>query len=87
MNELQLDLYGSEAKKKIGEKTTPSLESYLWKARGSNNSYGPTQLHMENYDIAYTLFGKIAPKLSSYIEEIEKLSPLFEENGAPLILE
>jgi len=87
MNELQLDLYGSEAKKKIGEKTNPSLESYLWRARGSNNSYGPTQLHMENYDIAYTLFGKIAPKLSFYIEEIEKLGPLFEKNGAPLILE
>ncbi len=87
MNKLKLAMNGSEAKKKIGEKTEPTLENYLWKARGSNNSYGPTPLHMENYEIAKTLYDKMLPKLTNYLKEVEKLETLFEKNGAPIILD
>ena len=87
MNTLNAALYGSKAKQQIGEKTEPSINSFLWKARGTSNSYGPTQLHMESFDIAKTMFGDIQPKLDSYFEQIKALGILMEEAGAPAILD
>ena len=87
MNTLNAALYGSMAKQQIGEKTEPSINSFLWKARGTSNSYGPTQLHMESFDIAKTMFGDIQPKLDSYFEQIKALGILMEEAGAPAILD
>ena len=87
MNELKKELYGSRAKHKIGEKTEPTITSWLWKARGTSNSYGPTQLHMESYEIANTLFGNIKPRLDSYLEEITALGKQLENAGAPVILD
>ncbi len=87
MNSLNKKLYGSAAKKKIGEKTQPTINNYLWRARGTSNSYGPTQLNMESYEIANTLYNTVKPKLKEYIKQVNELGKKLEKAGAPILLD
>ena len=87
MNQLKKELNGSPAKDQVGEKNEVSISSRLWKARGPNNSYGPTELHMQSFTIAETLFNQLQPKMDSYFEKIKVLGKSLEEAGAPEVLD
>ena len=87
MNKLNKEINGSDSKKKIGEKTEPTINSFLWKSRGTSNSYGPTQLHMESLEIAKSLFNDIQPKMDSYIKQVQEIGKKMEEAGAPILLD
>ena len=90
MHNLMLHLKGSSAKKEVGEKEELSIGDRInFAASGLNgNSYGQTKLHMENYDIAKTMFEEIKPQLEQFSNvKVPALGKKLELNGAPLLLD
>ena len=87
MNQLKKELNGSPAKDVVGEKNEVSINSRLWKARGYNNSYGATELHMQSFEIAKQEFIQLQPKMDSYFKKIKNLGKSLEEAGAPKVLD
>ncbi len=86
-NRLSIELNGSPTKNEVGEKNDLSMSSRLWKARGYNNSYGATKLHMESLETAITIFGELQPKMDSYFKAVDRLGEEMEEAGAPEVLD
>ena len=67
MHDLMLHLNGSSAKKEVGEKEELSIADRIFAASGlDGNSYGQTKLHMENYNIAKTMFEELKPQLEQF---------------------
>ena len=58
MISLDREFVGSGAKAEIGEKDRLTIMDRLSKAMGGyyGNSYGPTELHMQSFDIAQQMF-------------------------------
>ena len=58
---------GSEAKGEVGEKDTPTLSFRISVAsRGFySNTYGPTAMHMESYDMAVALLNALVPQVDA----------------------
>ena len=88
MNELNRTLGGSETRKELGEKDFLTINDRLSSARGGwySNTYGPTALHMKSFEMAKELYNKINPKVVDYLDNVDKVSVLFEEAGGPTIL-
>lgn len=82
-------LNGSPAKKEVGEKDTPTLSSRISVAsRGFySNTYGPTKLHMESYDMATTLLNKLNSNLDILAQKVDAAIVKATALGAPIILE
>ena len=90
MHDLMLHLNGSSAKKEIGEKEELSIADRInFAASGlDGNSYGQTSLHIENYNIAKTMFEELKPQLEQFSNvKVPALGKKLELNGAPLILD
>ena len=89
MNMLDRKVGGSEAKAEIGEKDFLTISDRLSTARGGwyPNSYGPTQLHMQSFDIAKKMFNRLKPEMDAYFEDVEKVGKILEEAGAPIVLD
>jgi len=89
MYNLKREIGGSDAKAEIGEKDFQTLNGRLYNAKGGwrPNTYGPTRLHMQSFEIAEMLFDRLKLKVEVYLKEIEDLQQKMHENGAPLILE
>ena len=89
--QLALDkhLNGSPSKKEVGEKDTPTLSNRLSVASsGFNyNTYGPTKMHMESYDMAFSLANSLAGKVDNLAESVDAAITKAETSGAPLFLE
>ena len=51
-------------------------------------SYGPTQMHIESFEIAKTLFNRIKPKIEDFVNvAIPNLQEQLVKAGAPPILD
>ncbi|MEC8536240.1 MAG: glycosyl hydrolase, partial [Bacteroidota bacterium] len=90
MHNLRIKLGGSMAKAEVGEKEQLSIGYRLYFAATglSGNSYGPTKLHMESFDLAQKMFEDLKPKLDSFSNvKIPKLAQKLEANGAPTVLD
>jgi len=89
MNMLEKKIGGSKAKAEIGEKDFLTISDRLSTARGGwyPNSYGPTQLHMQSFDIAKEMFNRVKPEMDAYFENVEKVGKILEEAGAPIVLD
>jgi len=89
MNMLERKVGGSKAKAEVGEKDFLTISDRLSNARGGwyPNSYGPTQLHMESFDIAKEMFKRIKPEMDAYFENVEKTGKILEEAGAAILLD
>ena len=90
MHSLRLKLGGSMAKAEVGEKEQLSIGYRLYFAATglSGNSYGPTKLHMESFDMAQKMFEDLKPKLDSFSNvKIPELAQKLEANGAPTVLD
>lgn len=89
--QLALDkhLNGSPSKKEVGEKDTPTLSNRLSVASsGFNyNTYGPTKMHMESYDMAFSLANSLDGKVDNLAESVDAAITKAEASGAPLFLE
>jgi hypothetical protein len=89
MNALDREFSGSAAKAEIGEKDRLNIMDRLMKARGGwyPNSYGPTELHMQSFEIAKQMYERSKPKIDSFIEEVRKLGKMLEDAGGPIYLD
>ena len=86
---LDREFTGSAAKAEIGEKDRLNLMDRLMKARGGwyPNSYGPTELHMQSFEIAQQMYERSKPKINEFIKEVNKLGKLLEDAGGPIFLD
>ena len=89
MNALEREFGGSAAKAEVGEKDRLTLMDRLSNARGGwfGNSYGPTELHMQSFDMAKEMFNRAKPKMDSFISRVNSLGEDLEEAGAPVFLD
>jgi hypothetical protein len=89
MNVLDREFSGSAAKAEIGEKDRLNIMDRLMKARGGwyPNSYGPTELHMQSFEIAKQMYERSKPKIDSFVEEVRELGKLLEDAGGPIYLD
>jgi photosystem II stability/assembly factor-like uncharacterized protein len=88
LDNVERKLYGSNAKKEIGEKNDPTISGRIWGAIGGlqNTTYGPTQTQRMNFDIAKVEFGEIKEVVVDIVDnKIPKLELLLMKTGAPWI--
>ena len=80
--------YGNKSKKEVGEKDYLTISDRLSSARGGwyPNTYGPTSLHMNSFNMAKELFTQMQPKADDYISKVNNMVSRFEEAGGPTIL-
>ncbi|MDA0779289.1 MAG: glycosyl hydrolase [Bacteroidetes bacterium] len=86
---LDKQLGGSPAKKEVGEKDTPTLSSRLSVAsRGFyNNTYGPTNMHMESFDMAVNMVNSLSEKVDALAQRVDAVVKKAEAVGAPIVLD
>ncbi|MEK9530624.1 MAG: glycosyl hydrolase [Flavobacteriaceae bacterium] len=86
---LEKAIGGSPAKKEVGEKDTPTLSNRLSVAtRGFySNTYGPTKMHMESYEMAKTLLAKLSARVDALAVDTDATIVTAEAAGAPVILD
>lgn len=90
MLELKQRLFGNSSKMEIGEKDDPTISDRLSVARRGfwGNSYGPTQTHMESFEMAQRQLADIRPKLTRFLEtDVPRIEKLLTEAGAPPIVD
>lgn len=86
---LERAINGSPAKQEVGEKDTPTLSNRMSVAsRGFySNTYGPTKMHMESFDMAEELLGKLTKKVNALADKTAATIVMAEAAGAPIILD
>ena len=82
-------LEGSSSKAEVGEKDNLTLSYRLYFAATglTGNSYGPTTLHMESFEVAKKLFAKIKPMIDGFVSDVKTASTKMETAGAPVVLD
>ena len=82
-------LEGSSSKAEVGEKDNLTLSYRLYFAANGlmGNSYGPTPLHMESFEVAKTLYDELKPMIDSFVSEVNTASVEMEAAGAPIVLD
>ena len=86
--DIETAFFGNQAKRKIGEKSKPTVYSRLSAARiGTENStYGPTSMHKRSLEIAKKQFAGIKQKIKTITDEkIPAMEKELEKIGAPWI--
>jgi hypothetical protein len=80
---------GSDAKGEVGEKDTPTLSFRISVAsRGFySNTYGPTAMHMESYDMAVALLNELVPQVDALAAATAKAISDSEALGLPVIID
>jgi hypothetical protein len=80
---------GSDAKGGVGEKDTPTLSFRMSVAsRGFySNTYGPTTMQMESYDMAVALLNTLAPQLDALADATNKAISDSKTLGLPIIID
>lgn len=80
---------GSPSKSEVGEKDQPTLYSRLSVAsRGFySNTYGPTKMHIQSYEMAETLLNQLSVQLDELIKTTNSTITLAQDAGAPVILD
>ena len=89
MNEIKRLMEGSSSKAEVGEKDDLTLSYRLYFAASGlyGNSYGPTPLHMKNFEVAENLFAEINPMIASFVSAVDTVSSEMEAAGAPVVLD
>ena len=88
MNQLNRTFGGSATRREVGEKDYLTISDRLSSARGGwyPNTYGPTELHMNSFEMARGVISKMQPMADEYIQKVDELVGRFEEAGGPTIL-
>ena len=83
---LDIRTSGDPNKDEIGERSNPTLNSFLGVARrGTRGSYGPTAMHRQNFDHAKQEYSAISKALATIMSKIDGLEQQLMEMGAPYI--
>jgi hypothetical protein len=80
---------GSDAKGEVGEKDTPTLSFRISvSSRGFySNTYGPTAMQMESYDMAVALLNTLSPQVDALAAATAKAIQNGEASGLPVIID
>ena len=90
MNTLNVALFGNSAKVEVGEKDDPTVSDRLMIAQRGffGNSYGPTKMQMESFELAKQQFSGIMPELSKFLDtDVPRVEKLLQNAGAPPIVD
>ncbi|MGB5497625.1 MAG: glycosyl hydrolase, partial [Maribacter sp.] len=90
MNALNVALFGNSAKAEVGEKDDPTVSDRLMIAQRGffGNSYGPTKMQMESFELAKKQFSGIMPELFKFLEtDVPRVEKLLQNAGAPPIVD
>ncbi len=88
LKSIRKEIYGSPAKREVGEKNHPTLRSRMRAVISgvSQSTYGPTPTHLQTFEIAKADFESLSQKLTKIRKEsVPKLMSSLEEIGAPVI--
>ncbi len=86
--ELELEIYGSKAKREVGERTKPSISQRLEAVQMgvSKSSYGPTPTHLESFRIAKQDYLNYQKQISEMEQKVKSIKGQLEKMGAPYLL-
>jgi len=89
MNSLNIALFGSSSKAEVGEKEDPTVRDRVSIAEKGffGNSYGPTKMHMESFELAKQQYASLQPELQQFILDTERVEKLLQDAGAPPIVD
>ncbi len=88
MQKIDVQVNGNKSKKEIGEKDNPSVSNRLSVAQRGfyGNSYGPTKLQMESFDIAKKQWKLVKKSIDEFIKSVSDKNKIIEQLGAPIII-
>ena len=90
MNDLNVALFGNSAKAEVGEKDDPTVSDRLMIAQRGffGNSYGPTKMQMESFDLAKQQYTGLEAKLKKFLDtDVPRVEKLLRNAGAPPIVD
>jgi hypothetical protein len=89
MDSLKKQIGGSNARAEVGEKDFKTLNGRLYNAKGGwrPNSYGPSELHMESFQMAIDMYERTYPSIKEFIYRVKTIQINFVANGGPTIIE
>ena len=89
MNSIDSVFSGNESKKEIGEKDYPTIMNRLSVAQRGfyGNSYGPTKLHMDSFEIAKNMWDKLKIEIQVFNSSTLAFENKLNQLGAPIIVD
>ena len=90
MNVLNVTLFGNSAKAEVGEKDDPTVSDRLRNAQRGffGNSYGPTKMQMESFELAKQQYAGLEAKLRKFLDtDVPRVEKLLQNAGAPPIVD
>ncbi len=90
MNSLNVALFGNSAKAEVGEKDDPTVSDRLMIAQRGffGNSYGPTKMQMESFELAKQQYAGLEAKLRKFLDtDVPRVEKLLQNAGAPPIVD
>ncbi len=84
---LDMELYGHQAKRQVGEKTKPNIGQRMFRLELgiSRSTYGPTPTHRKQLKIVNDQLSAIITKLEKAMQEMDVLGKTLKDHGAPLV--
>jgi photosystem II stability/assembly factor-like uncharacterized protein len=90
MNTLNVALFGNSAKAEVGEKDDPTVSDRLMIAQRGffGNSYGPTKMQMQSFELAKQQYAGLEAKLRKFLDtDVPRVEKLLRNAGAPPIVD
>lgn len=90
MNVLNVALFGNSAKAEVGEKDDPTVSDRLMIAQRGffGNSYGPTKMQMESFELAKQQYAGLEANLRKFLDtDVPRVEKLLQNAGAPPIVD
>ncbi len=86
--QLDLEIYGSKAKKEVGERTKPGIYERLSTLQMGvgNSSYGPTPTHLQVFETAKEDFNNYSQQINRMEAQIKLIQKQLKKIGAPYII-
>ena len=87
MNSLENEVFGSKAKREIGEKTIPNMGDRMFALYIglANSTYGPTQTHLDMIDWVEKDLSKFQSTLDSVNKDVIEIAKSIYNSGGPYI--
>jgi len=87
---LQGSLFGNSSKAEVGEKDDLTIEDRLGVAQQGfyGNTYGPTKMQMESFEMAKQQYQSIGTKLAKFLnDDVPRVEKMLLDAGAPPIVD
>ena len=88
MENIESQISGNKSKKEIGEKDYPTVSDRLSVAQRGfyGNSYGPTKLHLDSFELGKKQWESVKLSIKIFIQSVSDKNQILEKIGSPIIL-